>query len=114
MEAVMTLPEVTRTTTPVTPRTTPGTAAGTGEGRQLDAEHSMIRAGVLGLVISLPVMIALLVGMMGIAIGDMEPWYVWVGLGAGLGVYAALFLGSVSGVLTSATRLDEVSKEIGD
>jgi hypothetical protein len=78
------------------------------EERQLQAERAMVRAGVKSLILSLPISIAVLIGMMAIAIGDMQPWYVWVSLGAGMGVYAAGFLGTVGAVLVASQKLDEV------
>ena len=65
-------------------------------------EHTMVRASIIGFLIALPIGIVTLVGMMAVAIGDTQPWYVWVGLGVGMGVYAAGFLGTVGGVLMSA------------
>jgi hypothetical protein len=47
--------------------------------------------------------------MMGLAIGDTQPWYVWVGLGVGMGVYAAGFLGATAGLLLSARRLNRIA-----
>jgi uncharacterized membrane protein YedE/YeeE len=48
--------------------------------------------------------------MMALAFGNTEPWYVWVGLGAGLGVYVAVFFGMIFGVTIAAHRLDQVDE----
>ena len=73
-----------------------------GLDRQIQAEHAMVRSGVLGVIVTLPIAIAVLTVMMALAIGDMQPWYVWTGLGVGMGVYAAGFFGTIGGVLLSA------------
>ena len=55
--------------------------------RQIRAEAAMVRASIVGFLVSVPIAIAVLVGMMWLAMGDTEPWYVWVGFGAGIQVY---------------------------
>jgi uncharacterized membrane protein len=97
------VPSVTSSSTPAIPDTR--------EARQLQAERDVVRASVKGLIVSLPISIAVLIGMMAIAIGDVQPWYVWVALGVGMGVYAAGFLGTVSAVLVSSHKLDEVDAD---
>jgi hypothetical protein len=77
--------------------------------RQIRAEQTMVRVSIIGFLVSLPIAIAALVGMMGVAIGDTQPWYVWVGLGVGMGVYAAGFLGATAGLLLSARRLNRIA-----
>jgi hypothetical protein len=77
--------------------------------RQIRAEAAMVRASIVGFLVSVPIAIAVLVGMMWLAMGDTEPWYVWVGFGAGMGVYAAGFLGTTAGVLLSARRLNRIA-----
>lgn len=77
--------------------------------RQIRAEQAMVRASIVGFLVSLPIGIAVLVGMMAIAIGDTQPWYVWGGLGAGMGVYAAGFLGATGGLLLSARKLNRIA-----
>jgi hypothetical protein len=77
--------------------------------RQVLAEHAMVRASIVGFLVALPIGIVMLVGMMAVAIGDTQPWYVWVGLGVGMGVYAAGFLGTVGGVLMSARSLNRIA-----
>jgi hypothetical protein len=76
---------------------------------QLRAEHAMIRVSIVGFLVSLPIAIAALVGMMAVAIGDSQPWYVWIGLGVGMGVYAAGFLGATAGLLLSARKLNRIA-----
>lgn len=79
--------------------------------RQLAAERTMVRSVILGILIALPITIVLAIGMMGLAISDKEPWYVWVGLGAGIGTYAALFFGTWGGVVYSTHQFDELDEE---
>lgn len=90
--------------------TTPARASAVMEfDRQVQAEHAMARASIVGFLISLPIAIVVLVGMMAVAIGADQPWYVWIGLGVGMGVYAAGFLGTVGGVLLSARSLNRIA-----
>jgi hypothetical protein len=79
--------------------------------RQLAAERTMVRSIILGILIALPITIALAIGMMGLAISDKESWYVWVGLGAGIGAYAALFFGTWGGVMYSTHEFDDLDEE---
>jgi len=79
--------------------------------RQLEAERTMVRSIVLGIFAAAPITIVLAIGMMALAISDKEPWYVWIGLGAGIGAYAALFFGMFAGVALSTHRFDELDEE---
>jgi hypothetical protein len=97
-------PEVCRSASSATPSTVE-----IHTDRQLRAEQAMVRASILGFLVSLPIGIAVLVGMMAVAIGDTQPWYVWGGLGVGMGIYAAGFLGATAGVLLSARRLNRIA-----
>ena len=63
----------------------------------------------IGFFVSIPIAMAVLIGMMWVAMGDSQPWYVWVGFGAGMGFYAAGFLGTTAGVLLSARRLNRIA-----
>ncbi len=71
----------------------------------------MVRSVILGILIALPVTIALAIGMMGLAISDKESWYGWVGLGVGIGAYAALFFGTWGGVVYSTHAFDDLDEE---
>ena len=71
----------------------------------------MVRGAIKGLIISVPISIAVLVGMMALAMGDTQPWYVWLSLGVGMGVYAAGFLGTVGAVLVAGEKLDKINAE---
>jgi len=77
--------------------------------RQIQAEQAMVRASIVGFLVSLPIAIAVLVGMTAVAISDSQPWYVWGGLGVGMGVYAAGFLGATAGLLLSARKLNRIA-----
>jgi hypothetical protein len=78
--------------------------------RQLTVERGVMRSILRGVIIALPVAIAVLIGMMALALSNKQPWYVWVGLGAGLGIYAAAFFGMIGGVTISAHRLDQADE----
>jgi hypothetical protein len=79
--------------------------------RQLQAEHAMVRSGILGVIVTLPIAIAVFTVLMALAIGDMQPWYVWTGLGIGMGAYAAGFFGTTAGVLLSAHKFDQIGED---
>jgi hypothetical protein len=78
--------------------------------RQLAVERGVFRAILRGVIVALPIAIAVLIGMMALAFSNEAPWYVWVGLGAGLGFYAAGFFGVIFGVMIAAPRLDQVDE----
>ena len=78
------------------------------------AERSLYVTIVKTIVISLPIMIGIFLLMTLIAISDKTEWYVWVGLGVGLGVIGACLLGSLAGVTMAAHRLDAVDRATYD
>jgi hypothetical protein len=84
---------------------------GDREERQLEGERAMVRGAIKGLLIAIPISVAVLIGMMALAMGDTQPWYVWLSLGAGMGVYAAGFLGTVGAVLVYGAKLDKLNAE---
>ena len=100
----MTVPEVARTTS-----TEPGLSAAIN--RQLAAERTMFRAIVRGILFAIPVSIAVLIGMMALALSGKQPWYVWTGLGAVMGVYVAVFFGMFAGVMRSSHSLDVADED---
>ena len=102
----MSVPDVVRSATPSTPA-----IPDAGEERQLEGERQMVRGAIKSLFISMPISIAVLVGMMALAMGDTQPWYVWLSLGVGMGVYAAGFLGTVGAVLVAGEKLDKINAE---
>ena len=79
--------------------------------RQLAAERTMVHSVILGILIALPITIALAIGMMALAMSDKASWYVWIGLGAGIGAYAALFFGTWGGVVYSTHKFDQLDEE---
>jgi hypothetical protein len=93
------------------PRATPAPVESGGLERQLAAEHTMVRSIMLGILVALPITITVAIGMVGLAISDKESWYVWVGLGAGIGAYAALFFGTWGGVVYSTHVFDELDED---
>ena len=80
-------------------------------GRQVAAERTMVRAIIHGILIALPFTVAFTIGLVALAASDKETWYVWVGLGAGIGAYASVFFGSVAGVMLTSHLLDELDEE---
>ena len=95
----MTLPEVART------------ASVAPVDRQLAAERTMFRAIIRGVFLATPVCVAVLVGMMALALHGKQPWYVWTGLGVAMGVYVGGFFGMVAGVMGSSHLLDVTDEE---
>ena len=71
----------------------------------------MVRAIIHGILIALPFTVAFTIGLVALAASDKETWYVWVGLGAGIGAYASVFFGSVAGVMLTSHLLDELDEE---
>jgi len=78
--------------------------------REHEAEHDLLTSLVRAIVVSLPVMIGVFVLIAAIAISDKTEWYVWLGLGVGLGVLAAFLLGSLAGATLNAHKLDAVDR----
>ena len=78
------------------------------------AERGLFVTIVKTIVVSLPVMIGIFLLMTLIAISDKTEWYVWVGLGVGLGVIGACLLGSLAGATIAAHRLDAVDRATYD
>jgi len=62
------------------------------------------------ILVSLPVMIGIFLLMTAIAISDKTEWYVWFGLGVGLGVIGAFLLGALAGATLNAHKLDDVDR----
>ena len=78
------------------------------------AERSLWVTIAKTILLSLPVMIGIFLLMTAIAISDKTEWYVWVGLGVGLGVLGACLLGSLAGATMAAHRLDAVDRATYD
>jgi hypothetical protein len=93
------------------PSATPARVESEGLERQLTAERTMVRSVLVGIVIAFPITVALAIGMMGLAMSTEESWYIWVGLGAGIGAYASLFFGMWAGVVHSTHEFDELDEE---
>jgi hypothetical protein len=74
------------------------------------AERGLFVTIVKTIVISLPIMIGIFLLMTAIAISDKSEWYVWVGMGVGLGFIGAVLLGSLAGATMAAHRLDAVDR----
>jgi hypothetical protein len=75
-----------------------------------DAERDLLKSLVKSILVSLPIMIAIFVLIAAIAFSDKTDWYVWLSFGVGIGVIAALLLGSLAGATLNAHKLDEVDR----
>jgi hypothetical protein len=78
------------------------------------AERGLFVTITKTVLISLPIMVGIFLLMTLIAISDKTEWYIWVGLGVGLGVIGAILLGSLAGATISAHRLDAVDRATYD
>ncbi len=74
------------------------------------AERGLLVTIVKTVLVSLPIMIGIFLLMTAIAISDKSEWYVWVGMGVGLGFIGACLLGSLAGATIAAHRLDAVDR----
>ena len=52
--------------------------------QQVLLERGMIRSIIRNTIFATPVAVAVVVGMMALAISSKQPWYVWVSLGVGM------------------------------
>jgi hypothetical protein len=75
-----------------------------------EAERHLLKALVRSILLTLPVTIAIFVLITAVAISDKTEWYVWLGLGVGLGVIGAFLMGSLAGATINAHKLDEVDR----
>jgi hypothetical protein len=78
------------------------------------AERGLLVSIVKTILLALPIMVGIFVLMTAIAISDDTDWYVWLGLGVGLGVVGACLLGSLAGATVAAHRLDAVDRATYD
>jgi hypothetical protein len=74
------------------------------------AERDLLSSLITSILVALPISIAIFLFMTAVAISDKVEWYVWVGLGVGLGVIGAFLLGSLAGATLNAHKLDEVDR----
>jgi len=74
------------------------------------AEQTLMRSITKSVAIGLPVGIVFFIALLAIAISDKTEWYVVVGVGAIMGVIAAVLFGMLGGVTLVAHTLEEVDK----
>jgi Mg/Co/Ni transporter MgtE len=74
------------------------------------AEQTLMRSITKSIVIGVPVGIVFFIALLAIAISDKSEWYVVVGIGAIMGVIAAVLFGMLGGVTLVAHTLEEVDK----
>jgi hypothetical protein len=75
------------------------------------AEHHLMISVVKTILFTLPVSIAVFVLITGLAFSDKADWYVWLGLGVGIGIVGAILMGALGGATLNAHKLDEVDRE---
>ena len=74
------------------------------------AERHLMHSIAKMIVIGTPLGILFFMGLLALAIGGKTEWYVVVGLGAGLGVLAAVLFGMLGGVTLNAHALEEIDR----
>ncbi len=74
------------------------------------AERDLMRSLFKSILVSIPISVACFLLIVGLAIGDKTDWYVWVGLGVGLGVLGGILLGVLGGATLNAHKLDEIDR----
>ena len=100
----MTLPDV------VHPGTLAQTRAAAIE-RQLAVERGMVRSMIRGVLVALPVTLAVFVGITALAMSDKQPWYVWIGMSVGLGTLGSILMGLLIGATVKGHLLDVVDQD---
>jgi hypothetical protein len=78
---------------------------------QLVAERKLTRGLFKFVLLATPFFWMLFIGLLAIAIGDQEDWYVFVALGLGMGTLAACLFGLLAGVTLNAEVLEDVEHE---
>ena len=71
-------------------------------------ERALRIAIIEGVAVSVPVGIAVFMGVVALAVGDHDPeWGAWLGMAAVLGLYGGMFFGAMAGFLRTAPLLDD-------
>jgi hypothetical protein len=74
------------------------------------AEQTLMRSITTSIAIGVPIGIVFFIALLTIAISDKTQWYVVVGVGAIMGLIAAVLFGMLGGVTLVAHSLEEVDK----
>lgn len=74
-------------------------------------EQRLMRSIVKGVLICIPVFVAIFVGMLAVAVNDHTEWYVWVLVGCLMGLIGAVLFGMLGAVTIAAPTLDEIDKQ---
>jgi hypothetical protein len=77
-------------------------------------EQRLMRMIAKSIAIGIPLGFLFFMGLLAIAIGDQTEWYVIVGLGAILGVIAAVLFGMLGAVTLIAHTFDNIDRGITD
>jgi hypothetical protein len=83
------------------------TSTGSTTDEEVAAERGMIRSIIRTTILVTPLAVAVVLGMMALAMGNDQPWYIWIGFGVGFGIYGALLVGVLGAVTVAAHHLDE-------
>jgi hypothetical protein len=76
-----------------------------------EVERRLMRSIVKGVVICIPVFVAIFIGMLAVAVNDHTEWYVWVLVGTTMGLIGSVLFGMLGAVTIAAPTLDEVDKQ---
>lgn len=74
------------------------------------AERDLFKSIVKSILLSLPISIGVFLLISAIAVSGKAEWYVWIGLGVGIGVVGAILMGALAGATLTAHKLDEVDR----
>jgi len=77
-------------------------------------EQHLMRSVAKSVAIGVPIGILFFIGLLTLAIAGQTEWYVIVGLGASLGIVAAVLFGMLGGVTLVAHSLDEVDRGVAN
>ena len=77
-----------------------------------EAEGTLMRSVTKSIAIGIPVGILFFMALLGLALGGKTEWYVIVGIGAILGLLAAVLFGMLGGVTLVAHTLEEVDRGV--
>jgi uncharacterized integral membrane protein len=75
------------------------------------AERELFQSIVKSILLALPLSIAVFVFIAAVSFSDKVDWYVWLGLGVGIGVVGAVLMGALAGATLNAHKLDEVDRQ---
>jgi len=75
------------------------------------AERSLWRAVMLGIIIAIPICIVIWIAIIAVAVGGKDPdWGAWIGIGIIVGTFAGAFFGGWAAFTAKSHLLDDVDE----